>query len=205
MTCDGHTYEDLFCSDHARVMELGHLNRGERMQVTIGSSRLRSTDGTISVRGKRQILLEWGLLNSELLLTMDLYAAGGGHIARLRRNRWTFNDNDRFDFVGDASGFDLVDTKLNQVVLGARVVGQDSVVITQGAFYNCAGHKIEITMEDWSGMTQSGTSTGAVTQSTNAPFAADEVASIGKAMLSLPEDDRFPSVRLAPYEKTDGQ
>ena len=157
------------------------------MQLTIGSNRLRSTDGIISVRGRQQILLEWGPFNSELLLTMDLYGAGGGHIARLRRNQWTFNDNDRFDFAGNASGFNLVDTRSDQVVLGARVVGHDSVVITQGVFYSCAGHKIEVTMENWNGVTKSEASTGAATQSTHAPFAADEIASIGKAVLSSPE------------------
>ena len=128
--------------------------------MTIGSNHLRSTDGIISIRGKRQIALEWGQLNSELLLTMNLYGAGGRHIARLRRNQWTFNDNDRFDFEGNASGFNLVDTKLSQVVLGARVLGQDSVVITQGAFYSFAGHKIEITTENWSAATESDTPGG---------------------------------------------
>lgn len=152
------------------------------MQLTIGSNHLRSTDGTISIRGKRQIALEWGQLNSELLLTMNLYGAGGRHIARLRRNQWTFNDDDRFDFAGNASGFNLVDTKLSQVVLGARVVGQDSVVITQGAFYSFAGHKIEITMEDWSGVTDSKTSTEPATQPDKPSYSPDEAASISRSV-----------------------
>jgi hypothetical protein len=133
------------------------------MQLTIGSNHLRSTDGIINIRGKRQIALEWGPMGSELLLTMDLYGVGGAHVA---------------------SGFHLVDTKSSQVVLAARVVGKDSVVITQGAFYSFAGHKIKITVEDWSGVTESETPTGLATQSTNAPYAADEIASIGKAVSS---------------------
>ena len=154
------------------------------MQLTIGSNRLSNTDGIISVRGRRQILLEWGALRSELLLTMDLYGAGGGHIARLRRNEWTFNDNHRFDFAASARGFNLVDTKSSQVVLEARVVGQDSVVITQGAFFSSAGQQIEITMEDWSGVTDSGRSAEPAMQSTNPPFAADEITAIRKAVIS---------------------
>ena len=110
------------------------------MQLTIGSNRLLNTDGIISVRGKPQISLEWGPFDAELLLTMELYGAGGKHIARLRRNEWTFNDHERFDFMAKARGFDLVDTKSSRVVLGARVVGADSVVITQGAFHCSAGH-----------------------------------------------------------------
>jgi hypothetical protein len=154
------------------------------MQLTIGSNRLPNTDGIISVRGKQQIFLEWGQLNSELLVTMDLYGDGGAHIARLRRNQWTFNDNERFDFTVDARGFGLVDSKSSQVVLEARVVGQDSVVITQGKFYSSAGHRIEITMENWNGVTDSGRSTEPATQSTNPPYAPDEVASIRRSAAS---------------------
>ena len=127
------------------------------MLLTIGSNRLSDNDGVIWVKGQRQIFLEWGLLNAELLLTMDLYGAEGGHIARLRRNHWTFNDNGRFDFRSGARGFDLVDTKTGQVVLEARVVGRDSVVITQGSFYSSAGHRIEITTEHGVGAPAAGT------------------------------------------------
>lgn len=125
------------------------------MQLTIGSNRQCNTDGVISVRGRRQICLEWGPFNSELLLTMDLYGHGGTHIARLRRNEWTFNDNTRFAFTASASGFDLVDTKSSHVVLGARILGRDSVVITQGTFFSCAGQEIEITVEACSVATDS--------------------------------------------------
>ena len=154
------------------------------MQLTIGSSRLRNTDGFVTVRGRRQISLEWGPFDSQLLLTMDLYAAGGGRIARLRRNYWTFNDNRRFDFAATARGFHLVDTKSGQVVLEARVEGRDSVVITQGVFYNSAGQQIEVTGEDWNGVPDSRTSKKPAAESTNPPFAMDEIASIRKAVLT---------------------
>jgi hypothetical protein len=162
------------------------------MQLTIGSNRLRNTDGIISVRGKRQILLEWGPLESELLLTMDLYGAGGQHIARLRRNYWTFNDRERFNFTAKTRGFNLVDTKSSKVVLEARVVGGNSVVITQGAFHSSAGHQIEITMEDWRGVTDSRTCIRPATQSTYPPFAVEEVAAIRKAVLSSHETIECP-------------
>ena len=162
------------------------------MQLTIGSNRMRNTDGIISVRGKRQIFLEWGPFESELLLTMDLYNAGGDHIARLRRNHWTFNDRGRFNFTAKTRGFNLVDTKSSKVVLEARVVGGNSVVITQGAFHSSAGHQIEITMEDWHGVTDSRTSTRPATQSTYPPFAVEEIAAIRNAVLSSQETVECP-------------
>ena len=154
------------------------------MQLTIGSNRLCNTDGIIRIRGSQQIALEWGPYDAKLMLTMDLYAAGGRHVARLRRNQWTFNDYSRFDFAVNDRGFNLVDTKSSQVILEARVVGLDSVVITQGAFYSSAGHEIEITTEDWTGMTESQHSAEAAPQSSHLPFAKDEIALIRKAVAS---------------------
>jgi len=162
------------------------------MRLTIGSNRLRNSDGIISIRGRRQIVLEWGALGSELLLTMDLYGAGGGHIARLWRNQWTFNDNGRFSLATDARGFNLVDTKSSQVVLEARVLGRDSVVITQGAFYSSAGHPIEITTEDWNGKKDRRGSGARPTQGTSPPFAADEIESIRQALASAPHTVQCP-------------
>ena len=87
----------------------------------------------------------------------------------------------RFDFAGNTSGFNLVDTLSSQVILGARVKERDSVVITQGAFHSSAGHEIEITNEDWNGVTDSQISMEPATHSTNPPYARDEVASIRRS------------------------
>jgi hypothetical protein len=162
------------------------------MQLTIGSNLLRNTDGIVHIRGRRQIALEWGALDSELLLTMDLFGTGGRHIARLRRNQWTFNDYDRFDLATDARGFNLVDTKSSQVVLEARVVGHDSVVITQGKFYSSGGHPIEITLEDWNRATDSRKTGERPTQDTSPPFAAHEIESIRSALASSPHSVHCP-------------
>ncbi|UCD23301.1 MAG: hypothetical protein JSW51_09610 [Gemmatimonadota bacterium] len=154
------------------------------MQLTIGSNRLCNTDGVISIRGKRQIALEWGPCDTDLWLTMDLYAAEGRHVARLWRNEWTFNDYGRFEFKASARGFSLVDTKSRQVVLEARVVGMDSVVITQGAFYSSAGHEIEITTEDWKDAADSRESAELAARSSHLPFDKHEIASIREAVAS---------------------
>ena len=157
------------------------------MQLTIGSSRLRNTDGVISVRGDEQIVFEWGRLDSKLLLTMDLYDVSGYHIARLRRNQWTFYDRDRFVFSADAEGVSLVDTRSSQVVLEARVEGKDSVVVTRGAFNNSAGRQIESTIEEWDGVSDSQTVLSPAAESTNPTFAKHEIVLIREAVMSSQE------------------
>ena len=114
------------------------------MLLTIGTHRVPTTDGGIDVRGRRQIVLEWGVARRDLLLTMDLFSNDGRHIARLRRNEWTFNDKNRFDLASSVKGFTLTDTESNQVVLQAAVVGRDEVAITNGVFRSSAGEHIEI-------------------------------------------------------------
>ena len=162
------------------------------MQLTIGSNRLRNTDGVINVRGDEQIALEWGQFDSELLLTMDLYDISGYHIARLRRNHWTFNDRDRFVFTAGAGGVSLVDTKSSQLVIEARVVGGDSVAVTQGVFNSSEGRQIEITIEDWDGRSNSQTVTPPAAESTNPPFAKHEIALIREAVMSSQETVECP-------------
>ena len=162
------------------------------MQVTIGSNRLRNTDGIISIRGDEQIKFEWGQSYAQLLLTMDLYNVDGYHIARLRRNQWTFNDRERFLFAASTKGLNIVDTKSKQVVLEARVVGGDSVVVSQGAFHNSNGHPIEIAMEDWPDVANSQASEVSAAHSTSLPFARVEIAAIRKAMKSSQENIECP-------------
>jgi len=162
------------------------------MHLSIGSNRLRNADGIISVRGDEQIKFEWGPSYAELLLTMDLYNVDGYHIARLRRNQWTFNDRERFLFACSTKGLNIVDTKSKQVVLEARVVGGDSVVVTQGAFHNSNGHPIEIAMEDWPDIANSQASEASAAHSTSLPFARDEIAAIRKAVKSSQEKIECP-------------
>ena len=123
---------------------------------------------------------------------MDLYNVDGYHIARLRRNHWTFNDQERFLFAASTKGLNIVDTKSKQVVLEARVVGGDSVVVTQGAFHNSNGHLIEIAMEDWPAIANFQASEASAAHTTSLPFARVEIAAIRKAMKSSQEDIECP-------------
>ena len=140
---------------------------------------------------------------------MDLNSSDGRHIDRLRRNRWTFNDRERFNFAANARGVCLVDTKTNQMGLEARVADGDSVVVTQDAFHSSAGHQIEITTEDWEGAADSRASTESVIQPTNPPSAADEIAAIRKAVVSTQNTIECPAgsvalgTRVAPCMRND--
>ncbi len=133
------------------------------MELRIGSIIICNTSGILNVQGKQQIILEWGEWSGQLLLTMNLYNAGGKHTAGLWRNEWTFNDNGQFEFGSNPKGLKLIDTRTGQVTLEARVVGQGKVEIGQGTFHSHTGDRVEIMAECWriAGSTVDGVSTDA--------------------------------------------
>ena len=117
------------------------------MELTIGSRVFRGTSGVLIVQGKQQLSLEWGMEPHQLLLTMNLYNVGGTHIARVRRNAWTFNDRDRFELSAVPGVVKLIDTTTGEVVVEAHVVGRDKLEIPRGCLHTYAGHRVEITPE----------------------------------------------------------
>ena len=129
------------------------------MELTIGSQVVRNTSGVLVVRGKEQLCLEWGQERHQLLLTMNVYSTGGKHVARLRRNAWTFNDHDRFALIAMPGALKLTDTVTDDVVLEARVVGRDAVEVPRASFCTVAGQRVEITPEHCRIEGQAGTET----------------------------------------------
>ena len=115
------------------------------MELIIRSSIIRNTNGVIVVEGKQQLSLEWGQARGKLLLTMNLYNRDGKHVARLRRNDWTFNDHEQFVLTTKPKALKLVDTRTGRIALEARIVGEDKVEIRDGAFFSQNGHQVEIT------------------------------------------------------------
>ena len=127
------------------------------MELIIGSNIIRNTSGVLNVAGKEQIFLEIGT-DGQLLLTMDIYDDRSHHIAKLRRNAWAFNENNRFSINTDPSSLKLIDNKTGEVVVEVNVIDKDRIQISKGYFYTHKGDLLEITPEFWRihGVTMSG-------------------------------------------------
>jgi hypothetical protein len=93
------------------------------MELTIGSRVFRGTSGVLTVQGKQQLSLEWGMEAHQLLLTMNLYLTAVPGVVK------------------------LIDTTTGEVVVEAQVVGRDKLEIPRGSFCSYAGHSVEITPE----------------------------------------------------------
>lgn len=119
------------------------------MEVVIGSNTIRNTSGVLNVRGKKQIFLEIGR-DGQLLLNMDLYDSARNHVAKLRRNAWAFNKEDKFEVTTSSASLKLIDKKTRDVVVEVNVEGKDKVEVLRGKFYTYTGELLEITPQFWS-------------------------------------------------------
>ena len=101
------------------------------------------------MRGKKQIFLEIGR-DGQLLLTMDVYDSARNHVAKLRRNAWAFNKEDKFEVTTTPASLKLIDKKTRDVVVEVNVESKDIIKILRGKFYTHTGELLEVTPQFWS-------------------------------------------------------
>ena len=119
------------------------------MDILIGSNQLRNTNGTFVAQEQEFIKLELGENDSGLLLTMNLYNPTGTQVAKLERNTWVSNDQDRFELNAGPESVMLVDNTLKGVVILLKIEDQNRITIPQAKFYLPSGRVSEVTADGW--------------------------------------------------------
>ncbi len=119
------------------------------MDISIGSNQLRNTNGTFVAQEQEFIKLELGENDSGLLLTMNLYNPAGTQVAKLERNTWVSNDQDRFQLNAGPESVMLVDNTLKGVVILLKIEDQNRITIPQAKFYLPSGRVSEVTADGW--------------------------------------------------------
>lgn len=147
------------------------------MELNIGSNICRNTSGILKVLGKKQIHLEIGTRDAQLLLTMDIYDSEGNHIAKLRRNAWTFKREERFEVTTAPSSLKLIDKISSEIVVEVNVVGRNKIKIPHGNFYTHKGQLLKITPQ-FLGI-------GGITLSDNVIDCSDEAVAITNSGLTI--------------------
>jgi hypothetical protein len=125
-----------------------------RLEIRLGSNIFHNTNGVLRVQGKEQLVLELTPDHDRILLTIDLYDGSGNHVAHLRRNRWAFNDGNRFSLSTSDSPptlfpnlpwLKVTDQDSGDTVLEAAVAPGEKIHVATGKFYSHRGQLIEIT------------------------------------------------------------
>ena len=94
------------------------------MDITIGSNQLRNTNGTFVAQDQDLIKVEHKAEDGAILLSMQLYNPVGSQVAKLERNEWTSNDQDRFDLKADPESVMVIDNTLKGVVFASKKMGR---------------------------------------------------------------------------------
>lgn len=126
------------------------------MELNIGSNMYRGANGIIKLDGREQVVIEIRP-DPQLLLTTDLYDAGGSQLAHLRRNTWAFNSKNRFEVQTSATlalfsyplWYKIVDKQTGTTILDIHLVREDTVHVLSGALYSHKGQLFEITPHYW--------------------------------------------------------
>jgi len=119
------------------------------VDILIGSNQLRNTNGIFVAQEQEFIKLELGENDSGLLLTMNLYNPAGTQVAKLERNSWVSNDQDRFQLNAGPESVMLVDNTLKGVVILLKIEDQNRITIPQAKFYLPSGRVSEVTADGW--------------------------------------------------------
>lgn len=119
------------------------------MDIAIGSNQLRNTNGIFVVQDQDLLKVEQKVEDGSLLLSMDLYNPAGSQVAKLERNEWTSNDQDRFELRTDPESVAIIDNTLKGVVFLVKKNGEHGIQVPQAKFYLPGGTVSEVTAEHW--------------------------------------------------------
>jgi hypothetical protein len=114
------------------------------MKLNFGSNIISNISGILTVEGENQIIFEIGD-EGQPLLTMNIYNSKGKQIARISRNTWAFNNEDRFETTITPASLKLIDKTYGHCVIEVNVVEGHIVQIPHGKFYTHYGLLVEVT------------------------------------------------------------
>ena len=119
-------------------------NNEYRIKLNFGSNVVSNMSGVLTLEGENQISLETGD-NGQPLLTMSIYNTKGKKIAKINRNRWMFNEKDRFETVMNASSLKLTDKISGYCLIEINLLDKNIMQIPHGKFYTHYGQLVEVT------------------------------------------------------------
>lgn len=115
-------------------------------RVVLGTNEFVDARALVHLDGEDQMHLERGSTDGQLLLTTDIYAPDGTHIAKLRRNAWAFHDDD-YEITTSPTNLTLAENSSGRHLFVARVTDQDTIVVDNADFYGARGSHVVVTPE----------------------------------------------------------
>ena len=119
------------------------------MNIELGTNTLRNTNGVFIAHGKEQLHIEWLEEEKKLALSMGVFMPTGTEVARLQRNIWEHNPQDRFVLTELPDMVKVEDTTLKTIVMEIHKGQHQTVSIPTAKFYTSKGILSEVSPEWW--------------------------------------------------------
>lgn len=119
------------------------------MDIELGTNILRNTNGVIMAHGKEQLQIEWVEEEKRLVLSMGVFMSTGTEVARLTRNVWEHNPDNRFVLTESPDIVKVEDTTLKTVVMEIHKKSEQTIAIPTAKFYTSSGTLSEVAPQWW--------------------------------------------------------
>jgi hypothetical protein len=119
------------------------------MDVQIGSSLYRNTDGTIEVDGLPQIILTQKKPGGPLLVNFVVYDEGGRVIAKVVDSTMAFNERRAHDLNRTPTGMTVSRIESGQTLLKVELSPEGRAVIPLAGFLTVKGRLLEVSPTEW--------------------------------------------------------
>ena len=119
------------------------------MDVEVGSSLYRNTDGMIEIEGVPQIQVGLKPATGALLVNFALFDAGGKVTAKLVDSTLMINERRAYEVNKTPKSLLLTHPASGTVILQMDVKAPDVVAFTKGEFHTIKGHVIQVSPVEW--------------------------------------------------------
>jgi hypothetical protein len=90
------------------------------MEVRLGTNVVRNTTGVLEIDGKEIVGLELGA-DGRTLLDIEVYGPDRTHLAKLRKNAWSFGSREKFDIIRTADHVSMTEKATGRLILDATL------------------------------------------------------------------------------------
>jgi len=130
-------------TDHVAATSGDPAPAEETIELHLGTNYVRDTTGAVTVRHRPLIRVGYRGKARHLSLNMEIYDSEGNHTAKLRRNKWVFNDG-VYTIDSNPRLVRIRNGSTGETAIEAVSLDENKIEITKGTFFAETGEKIEI-------------------------------------------------------------
>lgn len=119
------------------------------MNIEIGSTLYRNSNGTIEVEGVPQIQLARHSVTGALLVNFALFDANGRMLAKVVDSTLMFNDRRAYEVAKTDTSLAMKEVASGKILLELDAKAPDTVSFSRGEFHTVKGRLFQVSPTGW--------------------------------------------------------